>query len=122
VKLNDSTLKVLERLVVKLRKYCHDQSCEDIEVCPLKCCRDGENDPMLDLDTSIAWSAADLIERLIFDKRKRVVKELSYGLLILERVVEPHKKRYFTLHKYLLEALCLIDNEALGFCVIREEK
>jgi len=64
---NQEGLKII---IYWLRSMCHAAYCDQIITCPRWCCRKGK-DPMLDLATSIAWEAADVLAyELEFSKRR----------------------------------------------------
>lgn len=53
--------RTLCKIEAKLRKYCHKGGCEDFDECPLSCTTCRDKSFKLDLDTAIAWKAADII-------------------------------------------------------------
>ena len=79
---------------ILLQKFCHAAACETWWQCPHGCCR-SRIDPMLDLDTSIAWSAQGEL-RLFRESCQNQHETLSI-LGVLETIVDRHNAK----HRYL---------------------
>jgi len=70
----ESHKKKLRTISNKLKRYCHAVGCTNFHECPEDCCRDhinGEVDPMLNMDTAVAWTTAREISLFLnsYDKR-----------------------------------------------------
>ncbi len=60
----------MKEIITELRKYCHSEACDTHNICPEQCCRrvlfpSGDLDPMLGMDTAIAWTAAHILDCFI---------------------------------------------------------
>ena len=53
--------RTLCKIEAKLRKYCHKDRCEDFDGCPQSCVMCRDESFKLNLDTAIAWNAADTV-------------------------------------------------------------
>lgn len=98
-------LQYLQSLKAKLRKYCHADGCTGWRICPEVCCREGHGDnidPMLNLDTAIAWQASRVIHNYMMNYKSR--EEVVFGLYCLAKAVEFHKEEYSELYLMLMDA------------------
>jgi len=95
--------KGLSIIVYWLRSMCHAEYCNETG-CPLQCCRQND-DPMLDLETSIAWEAADAIHFGWSTHSGR--GQVALVVQTLLNVVERHHKRHALLTDILYLASCI---------------
>ena len=94
--------KELREIRNKLFKMCHVVGCEKFRKCPQMCCRKG-SDPMLDLETAIAWKAGKEISDIIGYPTCNNGEE-EYGINILEDIVGMHQGKYRRLYNLLKRA------------------
>ena len=112
----DYNKKSLRCIQEELRRYCHAPGCDSPEKCPEECCRPtkfkggryemAEKDPMLDLDTAIAWVAADDLEWALIDgipagRKMKTYDKVRERLHTLACVIGLHRSQYPVLFHYL---------------------
>jgi hypothetical protein len=72
--------KKLRTISNKLRRYCHAEGCSDFIGCPEDCCRKpiyGKADPMLNMDTAVAWITAREISSFLYDNDRKHFHRMS---------------------------------------------
>ena len=92
----------LEKVEHKLRRMCHLPRCTEFCECPRHCCYKEINDPMLDLETSIAWEAAEEMYGY------REYSDRYNKLLILFKVVANHEDSHKKLYSLISEAKSIL--------------
>jgi hypothetical protein len=74
--------KKLKTISNKLKRYCHAEGCSNFKECPEDCCResarkDGVVDPMLNMDTAVAWITAREISFFLYDYENKHFHRMS---------------------------------------------
>jgi len=91
----------------KLLQYCHDETCDNIYVCPWeheKC------EKKLDLDTAIAWMVGHIIFQMLYKASLSDLKDYLRVLSYLYEIVRLHQDRYPVLSQLLYDTYRLADN------------
>ena len=77
MKITHKQTKEMLKIIEALRRYCHVVGCDNLDNCPKQCCRSAD-DPMFDLDTSLAWEMADSLESLCSTAHEDEVRKGRY--------------------------------------------